>query len=279
VKPPLHENQSAGLPPWIEEEALLLPFNDLEGTENLLRREGRQVAAVYVEPVQGAGGAVPAERDFLRGLRELCDEVGALLVFDEVMTGFRLGYSGGQGFYGVTPDMTILGKIIGGGFPIGAFGSRREIMEKLDPRGKKPRDTSFHGGTFTGNPVSCVAGTATLDVLRNGSVYEHINALGAEVRKRLQDAFDSVGLDAHVTGEGSLFQTHFTERPVRSAQDALSADRALLIDYHTYLIRRGILFLPTHAGALAAVHTLEDVKQLVYTSEDFARQAAKKRSK
>ena len=279
VKPPVYENQSAGLPPWIRDQVLLLPFNDLEGTESLLRKEGKQVAAVYVEPVQGAGGVVPAERDFLRGLRELCDEVGALLVFDEVMTGFRLGYSGGQGFYGVTPDVTILGKIIGGGFPIGAFGSRREIMEKLDPRGKKPRDTSFHGGTFTGNPVSCVAGTATLDVLRRGSVYEHINALGAEVRKGLHDAFDSVGLDAHVTGEGSLFQTHFTRRPVRSAQDALSADRALLIDYHTYLIRRGILFLPTHAGALAAMHSLEDVKQLIYTTEDFAREIAKKRSR
>lgn len=277
TKPPLREDQSAGLPPSIREQALLLPFNDLEGTESLLKKEGREVAAVYVEPVQGAGGAVPAERAFLRGLRELCDEIGALLVFDEVMTGFRLGYRGGQGFYGVTPDVTILGKIIGGGFPIGAFGARREIIEKVDPRGKKPQETSFHGGTFTGNPVSCAAGKATLDVLRRGPIYEHINALGAEARKRLQDAFDSVGLDAEVTGEGSLFQSHFTGHPVRSAEDALTADRDLLRDYHTYLIRRGILFLPTHAGALAAMHSLEDVKRLVYITEDFAREAVKKR--
>jgi len=278
VKPPLHEDQSAGLPPSTRDQVLLLPFNDLEGTESLLKKEGKEVAAVYVEPVQGAGGAVPAEKEFIRGLRDLCDDMGVLLVFDEVMTGFRLGYGGGQGFYRVTPDVTILGKIIGGGFPIGAFGSTREVMEKVDPRGKRPQDTSFHGGTFTGNPVSCVAGTATLDVLRRGSIYEHINALGAEARRRLQDAFDSVGLDAQVTGEGSLFNCHFTEHPVHSAEDALSADRALLKDYHTYLIRRGMLFLPTHAGSLASLHSAEDIKQLVHATEDFAREVVKKKA-
>ena len=270
VKHPFDIPESAGLTAGTLQDTIVLPFNDLE--EVKARLKDVEVASIAIETVLGAGGGIPAEKEFLKGLREVCDERGILLIFDEVITGFRLAPGGGQQFYGVTPDITVFGKILGGGFPIGAFCGRREIMERVDTLLYERPYYSFHGGTFAANPISMTAGLVTLELLEDGQLINKLNNIGEKIREQLTETFKTKGVDVQVTGAGSLFNTHFTKEEVKDARAASKADKKKLMNYHLSLIANGVFFLPTHTGALSTAHSEADIEKLLLETEKYARQ-------
>jgi len=270
VKYPFNIPESAGLTAGALQDTIVLPFNDLEGVSERLKN--KEVASITIEPVLGAGGGIPAENEFLKGLRELCDERGILLIFDEVITGFRLAPGGGQQYYGVTPDITVFGKILGGGFPIGAFCGRREIMERIDTLVYRRPYYSFHGGTFAANPISMTAGLATLKVLEDGQLINELNNVGGKIREKLKEIFEATEVEVQVTGAGSLFNTHFTKGEVKDARAASKADKKKQVDYHLNLIANGVFLLPTHTGALSTVHSEIDIEKLFLETEEYAKQ-------
>ena len=272
VKYPFDLPESAGLTTGATQDTILAVFNNLEDVEAKTRKE--PVAAIIVEPVLGAGGSVPAEKEFLKGLREICDEKGIILIYDEVITGFRLAPGGAQQYYGVLPDLTVLGKILGGGFPVGAFCGRREIMERLNPLVYERPRFSFHGGTFCANPITMTAGLATLKTLEDGKIISRLNSVGEKVRKTLKEIFEAKDINVQVTGAGSMLNTHFTGKEVRNARDVFEADRRRLAEYHINLIARGVFFLPTHFGSISAAHTDSDVEKLFQVTEDYAKTLA-----
>ncbi|MBS7621345.1 glutamate-1-semialdehyde 2,1-aminomutase, partial [Candidatus Bathyarchaeota archaeon] len=269
VKYPFHIPESAGLTAGATQDTVLAVFNNFEDVEAKAREES--VAAIIVEPVLGAGGSIPAEKEFLRGLREICDERGILLIYDEVITGFRLAPGGAQQYFGVLPDITVFGKILGGGFPVGAFSGRREIMERLNPLVYERPNFSFHGGTFCANPITMAAGLAVLKTLEDGGIISRLNKMGEKVRETLREIFEAKGVDVQATGVGSLFNTHFTSKQVRNARDAFEADRKRLAEYHINLIVMGVFFLPTHFGSISAAHTDADIEKLFQATEDYAK--------
>jgi glutamate-1-semialdehyde 2,1-aminomutase len=271
MKPPLDKSPSGGLTPGIISDLTVLPYNDLEGTRRRIR--GKKLACIVVEPIMGAGGMVPAERDFLAGLREICDETGALLIFDEVITGFRLGLGGGQACYGVTPDLTVLGKIIGGGLPIGAVGGRRDIMEHMDHEKYQGEEYSFHGGTGAANALTMAAGYATIRVLESEPVYDRINRLGDYARSSLADIFDLYSLNAQVTGTGSLFGIHFTREPISNINVVARGNREQAERFFRHHLNRGNLILTPELqhAAICNAHKDKDIECFVRASEEFAR--------
>ena len=273
VRYPFNVRESAGLTDGVLKDTILLPFNDLEGVKKRLKNEN--VASIIIEPVLGAGGGIPAEKEFLKGLREFCNENDILLIFDEVITGFRLAPGGGQQYYNVTPDITVFGKILGGGFPIGAFCGKKEIMERVDNLIYKRPYYSFHGGTFSANPISMTAGLATLKTLEDGKLINDLNNVGEKVREQLRDIFEKENVNVQVTGAGSLFNVHFTKEEVKDAAAAFKADRKKLIDYHLNLIANGVFFLPTHNGALSTAHSEEDLERLFRETENYAKKVKK----
>jgi glutamate-1-semialdehyde 2,1-aminomutase len=270
VKPPFDVPESAGLTTGAVQDTIVLPFNDLDGVKKRLRNE--QVASIVIEPVLGAGGGISADGEFLRGLREFCGERGILLIFDEVITGFRLAPGGAQQYYGVKPDITVFGKILGGGFPVGAFSAGKEVMERLDSHLYERPRYSFHGGTFTANPVTMAAGMATLKILEDGRLIDRLNRLGQKIRDRLGRIFEANDIAVQVTGAGSLFNVHFTKRQVKDAVTAFKADRNRLLDYHLNLIANGIFILPTHNAALSTAHSEQDIERLFSETEEYAKQ-------
>ncbi|MGQ9625167.1 MAG: aspartate aminotransferase family protein [Candidatus Bathycorpusculaceae bacterium] len=269
VKHPFDIPESAGLTLGALQDTIVLPFNDIEGVKAKLKNE--EVAAIFIEPVLGAGGAIPAEKEFLKELREFCDEQGILLIFDEVITGFRLAPGGAQQYYGVKSDLTVFGKILGGGFPVGAFCGRKEIMERLDTTVYKRPQYSFHGGTFTANPITMTAGLETLKILEDGQLINQLNNLGDKIREQVREIFETAGVDVQVTGAGSLFSVHFTKEIVKDACAAFRADREKLVSYHLMLIENGVFFLPTHSGALCTAHSEADVEKLFFETQKYAR--------
>jgi glutamate-1-semialdehyde 2,1-aminomutase len=271
VKYPFDLPESAGLTAGATQDTITLPYNDLEGVKEKLKSE--EVAAVIIEPVMGAGGGVPAERDFLRGLREYCNERNILLIFDEVITGFRLAPGGAQQYYGVNADIVVLGKILGGGFPIGAFCGPTEVMERLDSIAHERPYYSFHGGTFAANPVTMTAGLTTLKMLEDGKLIENLNTSGARVRKELLDIFETHGLDVQLTGVGSIFNMHFTKEKLKDATAVFAADRKKLVDYSLAMIAKGLFLLPTHNGVLSTEHSENDVGKLFEETEKYAKLA------
>jgi len=272
VKPPLDQPQSGGLAEGAVKDTIVLPYNDLEGVRR--RIKGLELACMVIEPVMGAGGIVPADREFLKGLRELCDHTGTLLIFDEVMTGFRLSPGGAQQYYGVFPDLTVLGKIVGGGFPIGAIAGRAEIMEHMDHSKYQGIEYSFHGGTHVGNPISTSAGYATLKLLEDGSIHSRIDKLGEKASGGMQEIFDRLNFEAQTTGIGSLFGCHFTkQKPIKDIHAVSLGNVNVAKRFHRYLLDRGIFFqspvLP-HV-AVSSAHTEEDIDELIATVEDFVK--------
>jgi glutamate-1-semialdehyde 2,1-aminomutase len=270
VKYPFDVPESAGLTTGALQDTIVLPFNDLEGVKERLKN--KEVASITIEPVLGAGGGIPVEKEFLKGLRELCNERDILLIFDEVITGFRLAPGGGQQYYGVTPDITVFGKILGGGFPIGAFCGRRDVMERIDTLVYERPHYSFHGGTFAANPISMTAGLATLKILEEGQLANKLNNGGGKIREKLRKIFEADDVDVQVTGAGSLFNTHFTKGEVKDARAASEADKKKQVDYHLSLIANGIFFLPTHTGALSTAHSETDIEKLFLETEKYAKQ-------
>lgn len=274
VKAPFDMAESGGLTEGTLKDTIVLPFNNIEGMRKAVK--GENLAAVFIEPVLGAAGCIPAEKEFLKELRKLCTDMGALLVFDEVITGFRLAPGGAQQFYGVKPDVTTLGKILGGGFPVGAVAGPREIMERMDSlRFERPK-FAFHGGTFCANPMTMVAGLATLRMLEDGRLINHLNKRGDKLRRELSDVFERGHVPMQVTGVGSLWHTHFTAEPVRDARAAAKADKEKLAGYHRFLLEKGLFFLPTKTGSLATAHSKNDLDRLVTETEGFLKQQTKK---
>ncbi|MEM1552952.1 MAG: glutamate-1-semialdehyde 2,1-aminomutase [Candidatus Bathyarchaeia archaeon] len=273
VKYPFHIPESAGLTAGATQDTILAVFNNLEDVMAKAKKE--PIAAIIVEPVLGAGGSIPAEKEFLKGLRELCNEKGILLIYDEVITGFRLAPGGAQQYYGVLPDITVLGKILGGGFPVGAFCGKREIMERLNPLVYERPNFSFHGGTFCANPITMAAGLAVLKALEDGSIISRLNRIGEKVRETLREIFEAKGVDVQATGAGSMLNTHFTSKQVKNARDAFEADRKRLAEYHLNLIARGVFFLPTHFGSISAAHTDADIEKLFQATEDYTKTIGK----
>jgi len=219
-------------------DVVSIPANDLELATKVFERYQDDLAAVIVEPVMGAAGVIPLELAFLNQLAEGSRSTRTVLIFDEVIT-MRLAYGGAQQIHGLRPDLTTLGKLIGGGLAVGAFGGRSEIMALFDPASAR----LHHSGTFNGNPATLAAGIAALDLLTEEAI-AHINQLGERLRRRLRKCIETAGIDAQLTGIGSLIGIHFTKGPIRNYRDALEAPRSLLSVLHLLLLNRGIMTAP-----------------------------------
>ncbi len=274
VSYPFSQASSAGIPEEVKALTLVLPFNDLEGTGRVIEKE--RPAAVFLDAVPGPGGFVPANRTFVKGIREVCDSTDTLLILDEVVTGFRLSPGGAQEVYGLKPDLTILGKILGGGMlPAGAFGGRKDIMELIDQtKFKEAHKRSFHGGTYAGNPMVARAGYTLLRVLEDGSVQKRLNSLGDTMRRMLQEVFESSGVDAHATGISSMTGIHFMSRTPSSARDSFEmSDRRLTEALFYYMLANGIIYMsPGKATVgLSASHRVTHVERFVRLTEKFVR--------
>ena len=221
-------------------DTLLVEYNDLEGLGELFEKRGAEIAALIVEPVAGNMGVVPPAPGFLEACRDLCTRHGAVLIFDEVITGFRVGWGGAQERFGVLPDLTTLGKIIGGGLPVGAFGGRREIMETVAPLG-----TTYQAGTLSGNPLAMSAGIATLTALSEPGVYERLEALGHRVAEGLRAAADAAGRPVTINRVGAMLTMFFHDGPVRSFADARHADTDAYAAYWRHMLESGVYFAPS----------------------------------
>ncbi|GIX47955.1 MAG: aspartate aminotransferase family protein [Candidatus Tectimicrobiota bacterium] len=255
-----------GQPPGVIAEVLVLPYNDLPRCARLLRQHREELACVLVEPVASAFGYLPARREFLVGLRELTAELGLLLIFDEVQS-VRLAPGGAQEVLGVVPDLTCLGKTIGGGMPVGAFGGRAEVMALFDPTRGAPL---AHAGTFNANPMTMVAGEATLRCL-TPEVYARLGALGESLRQQLRALFARLQVPAQVTGIGSFFGIHFTAEAIVDYRSVLRGDRTLAQGLFVGLINEGILLQSSCAGALCTLTTAAEVEALVAAVERVMR--------
>jgi glutamate-1-semialdehyde 2,1-aminomutase len=244
-------------------DVLVIPFDDANAAVRLIESERDRLGAVVVEPVQAAAGMVPAEREYMLALQEAARRLGILFVLDEVVS-LRVAYGGAQEYYGVTPDLTILGKIIGGGLPLGAFGGRRDIMALFDPSEGPPRIP--HPGSYNANPVSLAAGAATLELLTREAIAS-LNHRGDGLRHRMQRAFDRAGIPARITGLGSLFAIHLTARPVRSRRDAATADNSLRHRIYLGLYNEGVLIDPRGVGTISTAVGEEEISQFLHRLE------------
>lgn len=263
---------SSGVPASYAGLTLLAPFNDLEAVQRTMAKHGKEVACVIVEPVAGNMGVVLPEDGFLRGLREICDQEGALLIFDEVITGFRVGWSGAQGLYGVMPDLTCLGKIIGGGLPVGAFGGRGEVMELLAPSGPV-----YQAGTLSGNPLAMAAGLETLRILREEAPYEELEERTSYLCSEIRKAAEEVGLPVTVNHIGSMFTVFFASGPVRDYASAMESDLELHRRFFWAMFRRGIYFPPSQfeAAFLSTAHGPEEIERTLSAVREGLREVSR----
>ena len=221
-------------------DTVVLPFNDLQAVSELFAISGERIAAVIVEPVPGNMGVVRPREGFLELLRELTKSQGSLLIFDEVISGFRLARGGAQSVFGIAPDLTCLGKVIGGGLPVGAFGGRRELMSQLAPEGKV-----YQAGTLSGNPLAVAAGLAALRVLEGPEPYQHLEVLGAQLTAGILAAAQRRGRPVQVNRQGSMLTAYFSSEPVTDYQSALRSDRDAFARVHAELLRRGVFWPPS----------------------------------
>jgi glutamate-1-semialdehyde 2,1-aminomutase len=240
---------SLGVPPPLAALTISLPFNDLEAVRRVIRERGAEIAAIIVEPVAGNMGVVPPAPGFLAGLRAICTESGALLIFDEVITGFRVAYGGAQARFGVQADLTCLGKIIGGGLPVGAYGGRRELMERIAPLGGV-----YQAGTLSGNPLAVAAGLATLRRLEDPAVHDRLERLGGRLEDGLREAARKAGIPLTVNRVGSMLTGFFCEGPVTDYASARRADTTRYARYFHAMLERGV-FLAASQFEAAFVST------------------------
>jgi len=255
---------SAGIPQGTQQQVLVTPYNDLAATAALLESHASQVAAVIVEP--GCRLIDPAP-GFLEGLRALCTKLGILLVYDEVVTGFRVAWGGAAALYGVTPDLVAYGKIVGGGYPLAAVAGKREVLGLSNPRAKGPAYT-YISGTLNGNPLAAAAGLATLEELEKPGAYDKLNALGARLRSGLLAAAAKAGLPAQALGVGPMANLYFTPRPIRDYRDAQSEDRATKQKLQRPLLEAGHLTNPWAKLYLSTAHSAADVDATVAAAKD-----------
>lgn len=236
-------------------------YNDLDSLQEIFRQEGEQIAAVIVEPVAGNMGVVPPAAGFLAGLRRLTEAYGSLLIFDEVMTGFRVGYGGAQKLYGVTPDLTCLGKVIGGGLPVGAYGGRREIMQQVAPAGPV-----YQAGTLSGNPLAVTAGIATLQILQQPGIYERLEESSAKLAGWLLEAAGAAGVEVQINRVGAMLCIFFTPQPVVDYAGACSADPDRYAAFFRAMLEQGIYLAPSQFEA-AFVSLAHGEREIERTAE------------
>ena len=259
---------SAGVPPEIAAHTLVLPYNDAAALGRLFDEKGASIAGVIVEPVAGNMNLVLPAPGFLEALRERCSRHGAVLIFDEVMTGFRVAQGGAQARYGIRPDLTTLGKVIGGGMPVGAVGGRREIMEKLAPLG-----AVYQAGTLSGNPVAVAAGIATLKLVEARGFQEHIEAVAAELVRGLAAAAKKAGVAFSAQSAGSMFGIYFRPSPPASFAEVMQCDRERFNRFFHAMLERGVYLAPSayEAGFVSAAHGAAELElTLAAAREAFA---------
>jgi len=249
---------SAGVTASCAQDTLVAEYNDLDSVEILFRSYPKGIACVIVEPVAGNMGVVPPQSGFLEGLRELTSSFGSLLIFDEVMTGFRVAYGGAQELYGVTPDITCLGKIIGGGLPVGAYGGRREIMEKVSPLGNM-----YQAGTLSGNPVAMTAGVVTLELLGRAGTYQDLELKGLTLGRTLEETFAELDVPVKVNRVGAMLSLFFTEQEAVTGWDAVArCDAQAYARFFHQLLDLGVYFPPSPLEScfVSLAHTPEDLE-------------------
>ncbi|HLX23173.1 MAG TPA: glutamate-1-semialdehyde 2,1-aminomutase [Usitatibacter sp.] len=247
---------SAGVPPELTSHTLVLDYNDPQQAEDAFARHGKDIAAVVLEPIAGNMNFVRPSDEFIQTLRRLCTRDGALLLFDEVMTGYRVGPRGAQGIFGVTPDLTTLGKVIGGGMPVGAFGGRRDIMQKLAPVGPV-----YQAGTLSGNPVAVAAGLATLRRVLEPGFFERLGAATSRLVEGLAREGREAGLAFSAAGLGGMFGVFFRDAPPSSFAQVMQADREAFNRFFHAMLERGVYLAPSafEAGFVSAAHSAADI--------------------
>ena len=249
---------SPGVPASFVEHTLLADFNNLESVTDLFDEYGPEIAAVFLEPVAGNMGMVVPDLDFLKGLRNLCDVHGALLVFDEVMTGFRVDYGGAQEIFGIIPDMTIFGKVIGGGLPVGAYGGRQDVMLMVAPAGPV-----YQAGTLSGNPLAVAAGRKTLEILQAPDTYAELSRKSNWLIDEMRQSAGQHGIPLQTNVMGGMFGFFFAEKPVRNYQDAAESDQDLFRKFFMGMLKEGVYLAPSafESGFISMAHTEEDLEK------------------
>ncbi|PWJ42707.1 glutamate-1-semialdehyde 2,1-aminomutase [Sediminitomix flava] len=252
---------SPGVTEGTAKDTLLAPYNDLTSIEKLVEANKDDIAAIIVEPVPGNMGCVLPNTGYLEGLRSICDKENIVLIFDEVMTGFRLAKGGAQEHFGVTPDMTTLGKIIGGGMPVGAYGGKKEIMDYVSPQGPV-----YQAGTLSGNPISMAAGLTMLTELNeNPAIYDQLTQIGAKIRKGFEENLEKLGLNYTINSLGSMISMFFTDVKVENFEDAKKSDTAKFGTYFHKMLERGVYLPPSQFESLflSTALTQEDIDHII----------------
>jgi glutamate-1-semialdehyde 2,1-aminomutase len=254
---------SAGVPAAFTQHTIVLPYNDVEAVKAAFVANQNDIAGIIVEPVPGNAGLYLPKPGYLEFLREITKTNGALLIFDEVMTGFRLAKGGAQERFGITPDLSCFGKVIGGGLPVGAFGGRAEIMDLLAPLGPV-----YQAGTLSGNPIAMAAGIAALEELEFGGAYCKLEELGEQLEAGMREAAKSAGVPMQFNSCGSMFCGYFTNEPVHNLADAMKSDRERLKKYFHGMLNEGIYFAPSQfeSGFISTAHTAGDIDKTVRTA-------------
>ncbi|CAI9755285.1 unnamed protein product [Fraxinus pennsylvanica] len=260
---------SPGVPKAATYETLTSPYNDISTVETIFEANKGEIAAVILEPVVGNAGFIPPMPDFLNALRTITKDNGTLLVFDEVMTGFRLSYGGAQEYFGITPDLTTLGKIIGGGLPVGAYGGKREIMEMVAPAGPM-----YQAGTLSGNPLAMTAGIHTLKRLKQPGTYDYLNTITSELIQGIVDAGKNAGhaiCGGYISG---MFGFFFTDGPVYNFEDAKKSDTAKFARFYRGMLEEGVYLAPSQfeAGFTSLAHTPEDIQRTIAAADKVFQQ-------
>jgi len=269
--------ESKGIPESQLNQTIILPFNDLKATEQILRDHAHELAAVILEPVQG--GFIPAEPEFLKGLRKITKDFGILLIFDEVKTGFRAHLGGAQSVYNITPDLTALGKVLGGGFPVGAIGGRRDIMVlsapnadsdvfSVDGKSRKKNDVVFHSGTYNGHPVVLSAGLETIKLLEEDNTMEQLFKQTNKLRKQLEELYASYEIPMQTIGMGSIFNIVLSLDSIRNYRDMWRADNKLREAIDRELLDLGVFLKPLNRYSMSTVHNDVDIRKTVDAHEE-----------
>ncbi|MEN6370464.1 MAG: glutamate-1-semialdehyde 2,1-aminomutase [Armatimonadota bacterium] len=256
---------SAGVPPNLTVDTITLPYNNVEAVRAAVALYGKSIACIIVEPVAGNMGVIPPNPGFLESLRQITAENGILLIFDEVITGFRLAYGGAQERFGVTPDITTMGKIIGGGLPMGAYGGRRDIMEFVAPSGPV-----YQAGTLSGNPLAVAAGIEMLKMLQEPGVYDQLEEKGLMFAKGLANAAASAGVDVRINAIGSMSTLFFTDKEVTDYESAKTSDTARYASFFKGMLERGFYFAPSQfeAAFVSMAHSEEDINATIDAARD-----------
>lgn len=256
---------SPGVPAGATQDTLVAPYNDLDAVQALFEEHGSEIAAVIVEPVAGNMGMIPPVNGFLEGIRSLTEAHGALFIFDEVMTGFRVSPNGAVGLYGIEPDLVTFGKVVGGGFPLAAYGGKQSVMEHVAPAGNM-----YQAGTLSGNPVATAAGIATLEILGRDGTWQKIADQAERLVEGLNSAAQDAGVPFQAAAVGTMFGYFFTDQPVRNYEDAQTADTEKFVKFFTGMLERGVYLAPSafESGFLSSAHTTGDITKTIAAASD-----------